>query len=64
MTSADFMNYAKMFGYEINFTGIGMGYITLNGLKLTETLDINDIRPMMAQIGMAIMVDTLRNEEY
>ena len=61
MNFFDYVNYAKMFGYEIKFSGLGMAYIELGDAKLTETEDIDAITAKMAQIGMAIMMDTLRN---
>jgi len=64
MTPADFINYAKSFGYDIQFTGIGMAYITLGDIKLTETMDTHLANNALAQIGMAIMVDTLRTENW
>lgn len=64
MTSEDFINYAKSFGYGIQFTGIGMAYVTLGDLKLTETMDTHLANDALAQIGMAIMVDTLRTENW
>jgi hypothetical protein len=64
MTSADFINYAKSFGYGIQFAGIGMAYVTLGEIKLTETMDVHLANNALAQIGMAIMVDTLRTENW
>ena len=37
MTNQQFIDNAKSVGYEIRFTGIGMGYITIGNVKLTET---------------------------
>lgn len=64
MTPWDFINYAKSFDYDIQFTGIGMAYITLGDIKLTETMDTDLANNALAQIGMAIMVDTLRTENW
>lgn len=64
MTSADFIAYAKTFGYGIQFTGIGMAYVTLGEIKLTETMDTQLANNALAQIGMAIMVDTMRTEDW
>ena len=64
MTSVEFINYAKSFGYDIRFTGIGMAYIEINGVKLTETTDAYKAQAQLAQIGMAIMVDTIRTDEW
>lgn len=61
MNFFDYVDYAKMFGYEIKFSGLGMAYIELCGIKLTETEDVDSITAKMARIGMAIMMDTLRN---
>lgn len=60
MTSMDFINYAKSFGYDIQFIGIGMAYITLGDIQLTEIMDDYLVNNALAQIGMAIMTDTLR----
>lgn len=62
MTRENYIDYAKSFGYEIRFTGIGMAYITLGEIKLTETMDADRVNNSLAQIGMAIMADTLRTE--
>lgn len=64
MTSADFISYAKSFGYGIQFTGIGMAYVALGDIKLTETMDDHLAYNALAEIGMAIMVDTLRTENW
>ena len=64
MTTENFMDYAKCFGYEIRFTGIGMSYIEIGGVKLTETADFAVTTRQLAQIGMAIMMDTLRTKEW
>lgn len=64
MTTENFMDYARSFGYEVRFTGLGMGYIELKGIKLTETMDLPNVYPALAQIGLAIMKDTLRSEEF
>lgn len=60
MTPYDYINYAKTFGYDIQFTGLGMAYITIGDVKLTETKDTPEIEKALAMIGMAIMMDTLR----
>lgn len=64
MTTVDFIDYAKSFGYDIQFTGIGMAYVTLGDIKLTQTMDTHLAKNALAQIGMAIMVDTLRSEKW
>lgn len=56
----DYMDFAKSYGYELHFTGIGMAYLTIGGIKLTETKDVNVIRKELALLGMAIMSDTMR----
>lgn len=60
MDMHNYMNYAQSFGYEVVFSGLGMGYIALGGVKLTETKDIAIIEKELAMIGMAIMMDTIR----
>lgn len=60
MTTDQFINFAKSFGYDIRFVGLGMAYITLGDVKLTETKDIPVIENELMLIGMAIMMDTLR----
>lgn len=59
MTMDNYMTYAKSFGYNIEFSGLGMAYITFNELKLTETKDLPIIEKELAMIGMAIMSDTI-----
>lgn len=60
MDMNNYMVLARSFGYEIEFTGLGTAYITLNELKLTETKDLSIIEKELAMIGMAIMMDTLK----
>ncbi len=60
MDMCNYMDYAKSFGYEIICSGLGMGYIALGNVKLTETKDIAIIEKELATIGMAIMMDTIR----
>lgn len=60
MTMNNYMDYAKSFGYDVVFTGLGMAYITLGSVKLTETKDLEVIENELAFIGMAIMSDTIR----
>lgn len=62
MTRENYIDYAKSFGYEIRFTGIGMAYITLGDIQLTEIMDTDLINNSLAQIGMAIMADMLRSK--
>ena len=56
----EYMDFAKSYGYELHFTGIGMAYLTIGEVKLTETKDVNEIRKELALLGMAIMSDTMR----
>ena len=60
MTPDNYIAFAKSFGYDIQFTDLGMAYITLGDVKLTETKDIPETEKALAMIGMAIMMDTLR----
>lgn len=60
MTSDNYIAFAKSFGYDIQFTDLGMAYITLGNVKLTETKDTLVIEHELMLIGMAIMIDTLR----
>ena len=62
MAMDNYMNYARSFGYDIKFSGLGMAYITLNELKLTETKDLSVIENELAYIGIAIMIDTIRGK--
>lgn len=61
MDMRNYMDYAKSFGYEVVFSGLDMGYIALDNVKLTETKDIAIIEKELAMIGMAIMMDTIQN---
>lgn len=61
MDMNNYMDYAKAHGYDIQYTGIGMAYLTIGQVKLTETKDVNEIRKELVMIGMAIMSDTLRS---
>lgn len=62
MTPDNYIAFAKSFGYDLQFTGIGMAYITLSDIKLTETMDCEKAQYELALIGMAIMSDTIRAE--
>lgn len=62
MDIENFMSFAKAHGYLIRFTGMGMAYIEFSGLKLTETVDKERAYQILAQIGMAIMLDVLRTD--
>lgn len=59
MDMNNYIDYAKSFGYEMVFSGLDMGYITMGNVKLTETKDIAIIEKDLAMIGMAIMMDAL-----
>lgn len=61
MTTENFMDYAKSFGYQIAFTGLGMGYLTIKDRAITETMDLPEVEKALALIGMAIMADTVRH---
>lgn len=60
MDMNNYMDYAKSFGYEVVFSGLGMAYIVLGDVKLTDTKDVAIIEKDLAMIGMAIMMDTIR----
>lgn len=60
MTMENYMDYARSFGYSIVFTGIGMAYVTLDRVMLTEAMDAERAKRELALIGMAIMSDTVR----
>ncbi len=59
----EYMDFAKSYGYEMHFTGIGMAYLTIGDVKLTETKDVNEIRKELVLLGMAIMSDIMRTIE-
>lgn len=60
MTPIQYIGYAKTFGYDVVYTGLGMAYITLGDIMLTEVKDSPVIQKELALIGKAIMQDTLR----
>lgn len=62
MEQSNYITFAKMNGYDIVFTGIGMGYITLGPIKLTETEDAEAALARLAEIGAHIMMDELRGQ--
>jgi hypothetical protein len=64
MTPADYIDYAKTFGYDIRFTGIGMAYVTIGDVLLTEAMDTEKAERELAFIGMAIMADTLHAKNW
>lgn len=64
MTTENFIDYAKSFGYDVRYTGIGMAYLTVNDAIITDVADTEKINGQLALIGMAIMQDTLRKNCY
>ena len=61
MTTENFIDFARMHGYGLRFTGIGMAYVVLNDtIFLTESMDIDKAERELMLIGMAIMNDTVR----
>lgn len=60
MTMENYMNYARSFGYNIRFTSIGMAYVTIGDILLTEAMNTEKAERELALIGMAIMNDTVR----
>ena len=60
MDMNNYMDCAKSAGYEVVVSGLGMGYIALDNVKLTETKDIATVTKDLVMIGMAIMMDTIR----
>ena len=55
-----YMDFARAHGYDVVFTGIGMAFITIGEVKLTETKDAEIIMTELADIGAHIMIDTIR----
>lgn len=59
----DMQNYietARLEGYNLQFTGIGMAYITYGPVMLTEVMDTEKAETQLALIGMAIINDSVR----
>lgn len=56
----DYIGLAEAEGYELRRTGIGMGYVTIGSIQLTEIMDSADALMKMVMIGMAISQDLLR----
>ena len=56
----DYMSIARIEGYEIVFTGIGMAYVKYSTIKLTETMDIEHAKQELMKIGQAIANDWTR----
>lgn len=55
-----YMDVARMNGYEMRFTGIGMAYIVYGSVMLTEVMDTEKAEVQLALIGMAINNDDVR----
>lgn len=55
-----YMDVARMNGYEVRFTGIGMAYIVYGSVMLTEVMDTEKAEVQLALIGMAINSDDVR----
>lgn len=55
-----FMDVARMNGYEVRFTGIGMAYVVYGSVMLTEVMDTEKAEAQLALIGMAINNDDVR----
>lgn len=60
MTMENYMNYAQSFGYSIRYTGIGLAYVTIGDVLLSEAMDTEKAERELALIGMAIMTDSVR----
>ena len=60
MEQNNYVDFARAHGYDVVFTGIGMAFITIGELKLTETKDVEIIMEELADIGAHIMIDTIR----
>lgn len=56
----DYLEIAKMQGYEIVFVGLGMAYVRYETIKLTETMDKKAAEQVMEKIGLAIASDWTR----
>lgn len=61
MTTENFIDFARMHGYDLRFTGLGMAYVVLNDtVFLTEAMDTDKAERELMLIGRAIMNDTVR----
>lgn len=60
MDMLNYMNTARTEGYDVQFTGLGMGYVTLGTVMLTEVMDAEEAEAQLALIGMAIINDDVR----
>ena len=64
MTNQDYMDFARTYGYDLRFTGLGMAYIVLDDLLLTEAMDIAKAEKELALIGMAVLADAVRAMDW
>ena len=60
MTMNNYADYARSYGYEVRLASLGMGYVALGSLQITEIMDDGQAEKELALIGMAIMQDTMR----
>lgn len=61
MTTENFIDFARTYGYGLRFTGLGMAYVTLNDtVLLTEAMDADKAEWELMLIGRAIMNDMVR----
>ena len=56
----DYADIARMQGYELVYTGLGMAYVKYESIKLTETMDKALAEQVMENIGLAIASDWTR----
>ena len=59
----DMQNYietARLEGYDLQFTGLGMAYVVYGSVMLTEIIDTEKAEAQLALIGMAIINDKVR----
>ena len=60
MTTEQYIEHARSYGYEIRYTNIGMAFIALGDVMLTEVKDVPEIEKELSLIGMAIINDIVR----
>lgn len=60
MDMQNYMDVARMTGYEVRFTSIGMAYVVYGSVMLTEVMDTEKAEAQLALIGMAINNDDMR----
>lgn len=60
MDMMNYMDIARMNGYEVRFTSIGMGYVIYGSVMLTDAMDTEKAEAQLALIGMAINNDDMR----